>query len=174
MLAANIAWPFVTTRLDLRVIFSEFLVEIVIPHQDVFEFGVLLLYWQLHANRCQAFYAQKVLVSIHEPLIAVFSLFGTQPWFWSAFGSSTQTIHVNSCSIVWKSWLRFVFEDPGSSLGCLFFFSFLLTVFGSLPQTLPLPPKLYIHVTIIIIVFKCSWESDFPFCYPPPPNPWKE
>lgn len=45
ILVANIAWLFVTTRLDLRVIFSEFFVEIVFPPQDVFESGVLVLYW---------------------------------------------------------------------------------------------------------------------------------
>lgn len=32
VLVANIAWLFVTTRLDLRVIFSQFLVAIIIPH----------------------------------------------------------------------------------------------------------------------------------------------
>lgn len=66
ILVANIAWLFVTTRLHLRVIFSELLVAIIIPHQDVFESGVFLLYWQLHANRCQAFYAQKVLECCHS------------------------------------------------------------------------------------------------------------
>lgn len=83
-------------------------------------------------------------------------------------------MRVNSCSIVWKSWLRFVFEQTGSSVGFIFLSRFLLTVFGS-PIDTPFAPQIVLTCNNNYYCFQMLlWMGhSILLSTPPPPPPMK-